>query len=187
MLELTGMNKQTGFTIIELMIVLMIASILAVVAAPNMVDFLQNNTRTTRVNNFVSAFNIARSEAIKRSISVAVCESADLATCNTPLDGFQSGWIVFTDTDESGTVDVGTDDILRVYQPDMAGNAALKGLDADGNGVGAVVYQATGFPPDILNGVEFVYCDDRGASAGRTVKLSPTGHPSVSQTVTTCP
>ena len=181
MLELTSMNKQTGLTIIELMIVLMIASILAVIGAPSMVDFLQNNARSARVNSFVSALNLARSEAIKRGVSVTVCESTDpFATCNSPETGFfESGWIV---------VDGATNAVLRVYQPDMAGNATLKGSDAGSNDVGAVVYQATGFPPAILNGVEFAYCDDRGAgNDGRTIRLSPTGHPSVSQGVTTCP
>lgn len=188
------MSKQTGLTIIELMIVLMIASILAVVGAPSMVDFLQNNVRTTRVNSFISALNLARSEAIKRGGDVTVCESADLAECNDPPQGFESGWIVFTDsdegTDELGKVDDG-DEVLRVYQPDMLGDAVLKGLNGDDEVVGAVAYQSTGFLVQSVNGVEldnveFAYCDDRGASAGRTIKLSLTGHPSV-ESETTCP
>ena len=49
----------------------------------------------------VTAFNLARMEAIRRGTPVSVCASADQASCSGAND-WASGWIVFTDANGSG-------------------------------------------------------------------------------------
>ena len=128
------MKHQHGFTIAELMIVVVVATLLAAIAAPNMSEFVKNNARTTRVNTMVSALNYARGLAVTRNARVSLCKSSGpaFAACAAVGAGnFENGWIVFTDGGVRGTVD-GADAVVRVFQPDMGGAATLVGTKAVG-------------------------------------------------------
>ena len=181
------MKHQRGFTIAELIIVVIIAAVLAAMAAPNLSEFVKNNSRATRVNTMVTALNFARGQAVTRNARVSLCRSAAFADCDGAGDGsFQSGWIVFTDGGARGTVD-GTDTVLRVFQPDMGGVATLIGSNDDGfieglsfesNGLGWDINPTAGATA-VTDNTFFVYCDDRGVNDGRAIRISPTGYPSL--------
>lgn len=111
-----------GFTLIELMVTISIGVILMTMGVPMMRNLIERNAVAGHVNSFVGAVQLARSEAIKRGISVVVCRSANAETSSTPTcaasgTGWESGWIVFADRDindqmnwASGSSDV----LLRV-------------------------------------------------------------------------
>jgi len=96
-----NMKKQRGFTLVELMMTLVIASIVMTLAVPSMRDLIQNNRITGQVNEMVTAFNLARMEAIRRGSPVSVCASTDQASCSG-ANNWATGWIVFTDTNAAG-------------------------------------------------------------------------------------
>jgi type IV fimbrial biogenesis protein FimT len=79
-------KKQSGFSILELMIVVAIAGILAAVAVPEMRNFLLTQQVRTAASDAHLSLILARSEAIKRNASVVI----------TPLSGsdWKSGWRV---------------------------------------------------------------------------------------------
>jgi type IV fimbrial biogenesis protein FimT len=83
-------EASTGFSMVELMTVLAIASILVALAAPSFSELIRNQRITTATNDFLAAINLTRSEAIKRSTRVDLVPSS--------ADGeWGKGWVVFVD------------------------------------------------------------------------------------------
>lgn len=134
------MRKQSGLTLIELIVGMAILAILATTAVPSFVDFVRRNRLATQTNDLVTAINIARSEAVKRSQQVSICASGDQATCSGSTD-WTDGWIVFRDTGSAGSPTV--DEVLRTW-PARDQSMVLDGpaqLQYDGDG--SVVSPAT--------------------------------------------
>ena len=68
-----GMNKNKGFTLIELMVTLAIFAIIAAMAAPSFGKMVTRQKLNSNTRAFVSAFNLAKSQAATLRASVAVC------------------------------------------------------------------------------------------------------------------
>lgn len=131
------MNRQHGFTLIELMITLAIAAIVLAIGVPSFQAMMRNNRVIANTNDFLSSLNLARSEAIKRGVGwrVVLCPGT-AAGCAGAAWG--NGWIVFVDADANGDGllnDAGTDNngqweageqILRVHEA-LGGDDALAG------------------------------------------------------------
>jgi type IV fimbrial biogenesis protein FimT len=178
-------NRSRGFTLTELLVALAVAALILGIAAPGFNDFRRNNRLTAAANDFLSAAQVARTEAIKRQVPVAVCPSGDpqnlAATCTA---GAFSGWIVFVDTNN---------DCQRA-----AGEEKLKGDGPVDNSVrtrsngNCVSFAGTGFIQAIAgrpSATRTVYCDTRGLaniagqnqSAGRGIFVMNTGRSRVSR------
>jgi type IV fimbrial biogenesis protein FimT len=84
-----------GFTIVELMISLAVASILMALAVPSFNQMIVSGRLTAQSNDMVAAINLARSEAIKRNASVTLCRasSASPPTC-ADAAGVWQNWII---------------------------------------------------------------------------------------------
>jgi len=169
----TMKKLQTGFTLVELMITLVIAAILLSMAVPSFITTLQNNRIVTQANNFVTSLNIARSEAIKRGARITVCKSADNASC-TGAGSWNQGWIIFVDANSDAAVNLG-EELIRAYGPIEGGNT----LNGTGNVANYISYVNTGFSQLTSGGLqsgEIVLCDDRGfVATSRVIILSATG------------
>jgi type IV fimbrial biogenesis protein FimT len=119
---------QRGFTIVELMVVILIIAVLAGIAVPTFRQYTRSSRVTATQNDLITALSFARSEALKRSIAVSVCPSADGTSCSgSAATGWLSGWIAFTDnTGAPGFVDAGAngDEVLQVW-PALTGDVTL--------------------------------------------------------------
>ena len=124
-----------GFTLIEMMFVVVILTILITVAAPSMSNLVRDQRVKTAVGDVYAALAFARSEAIKRNVFVAVCSQNDSGTgCQNSTD-WARGWIVYKDADGNGFPTL-ADDILKKQDP-------LPGLSLSGTGSN-VTYQGDG-------------------------------------------
>jgi type IV fimbrial biogenesis protein FimT len=86
-------SRQRGFTLTELMTVVAIVAILAAIAAPNMGAMIRTQRVKTASFDVYASLTLARSEAVKRNVSVTV----------SPLGGanWALGWTI---TDANGNV-----------------------------------------------------------------------------------
>lgn len=100
-----------GFTLIELMVAITLLVITMTLAIPSMRSTIQNNRIVTLTNELVASLNLARSEAVKRGVSVSVCPAADqnFSACG---NDWNSGWLVFVNPDENGTFANNASEIL---------------------------------------------------------------------------
>ena len=194
------MNKYSGFTLIELLITLVIVSILLIVGIPSLKSFMQGNQLVASTNELISAFHVARSEAIKLNNSVTICESTDGTTCTSPGTGnWQDGWIVFVDgdTDQDGTeVDcadgnLGEDCLLRSHAAFTDNQLTM----ADVNDISSFTFNSRGMPRNAAGALQsgaFSVCslDSSGDTINsRAVVLSLSGRVRVSDNaaVISCP
>ncbi|MDP2026124.1 GspH/FimT family pseudopilin [Sulfuriferula sp.] len=165
------MNKAHGFTLIELLVTIAIGTILLLVAVPNYITFVLNGRMAAQSNDFLSALQLARSEAIKRGTLVSVCKSADSATC-TVAGTWAQGYIVFTDGSTVGTLD-GTDVLIRAF-PALSGNSTLVG---GANVPNFVSYRLTGDTSLAAgaNGTVSLCPIAPAGVAGRDIQISASG------------
>jgi type IV fimbrial biogenesis protein FimT len=107
---------QTGFTLVELLVVISIMAILTALATPSMISFVGNWQTSNAVNSLSGSLQLARSEAIKRGRTVRICRSGNGTTCaagtNNANGGWKSGWIVYVDNDASGGLNANDEVVL---------------------------------------------------------------------------
>jgi len=99
---LTRSSRNGGFTLVELMVTLAMAAILAMLAAPAIGDFIVKGKMTNTANEFSGSVLRARNEAVSRNICVTLCMSSSAAgnapACTTSGSDWQVGWIGFLNT-----------------------------------------------------------------------------------------
>ena len=81
-----------GFTLIELMVSIMVATIVALYGVPAMKQMIDANRLTARTNQLVHSLFLARSEAVKRNQPVSVCASGVKGDDDTGI--WKDGWSV---------------------------------------------------------------------------------------------
>lgn len=159
-------KHQSGFTIIELMMTLVVAAIILALAAPSFRDFIANNRLTTTTNSFITAISFARSEAVKRTNNVRV-----VAVSPSSANEWGGGWQV---VDNGGNV-------LRVFQSD----ASVVTMD-DTNDITTLTFDSRGFLASLAAGTSISICDNRDGETGRRITISATGRPQLNREYNGC-
>lgn len=153
------MKTKTGYTIIEIMVTLAVAAILAMTALPSMKLMILNSKMTSKTNEFIRGFNYARSEAIKRGTTVGM----------QPIDpiAWGKGWKVMGQSDNEPALQTPFDEdqILIQSPPEQD----------------AVWFNSRGWVPQAQSGsLKFILCSkDYPQIEGRQVTVRATGNASV--------
>ena len=100
------MNRESGFTLVELMVTLTVLAILIAIGVPGFAQFVQGQRTTTQVNEMIGVLNLARSEALSRSRPVAI----------RSMDGnWSNGFQVWRDGNADGDFVDAEDELLRDF------------------------------------------------------------------------
>ena len=169
-------QKTSGFTLIELIIAMGILGILVSIAAPGFKDSMKDKRLTAGANDFISALQYAKSEALSVSDEVTICPKNTASTdCSGAADWGQ-GWLIFVDADNSQTV-TNAEEILNIHDA-IAADITVKGKGAGGAPL-TITFSPSG-RPDYTSIQSLVICDDRGfIYQSKAIFLSFTGRGSV--------
>jgi type IV fimbrial biogenesis protein FimT len=87
-------KSTSGFTLLELLVVLVIIAVLSAFAIPAFSQSIQRYRAAAEISALGTDLQLARSEAVKRGLSVVVCPTSDGKSC-TSASGWQIGWMVY--------------------------------------------------------------------------------------------
>ena len=105
--------SSAGFSLVELIAIVAIALILLTMGMPSFRAVIDNQKLASAANDFFSAINLARSEAIRRGVRV------DLVPAGERKE-WTDGWIVLVDSNRNQKADAG-EQVLFVHGPAPTG------------------------------------------------------------------
>ena len=105
-------HRDAGFTLIEMITVLVVLAICAGIGLPSFTRFLERQRTLSAVSSLTTHMSLARMAAISRNRRAVLCPSGDGVSCEAGTD-WNRGWMLFLDDDGNRKPDAG-DEILRV-------------------------------------------------------------------------
>ncbi|MDZ7595937.1 MAG: GspH/FimT family pseudopilin [Thiobacillus sp.] len=178
--------KQSGVTLLELMVVLSVAGILLAIGVPALTSLTHSSRLSSFANELISSMHLTRSEAIKRNSRAVMCPSVTGTSCAVN-GGWHQGWLVFHDPNNNAVLDAGETVI-------MTRQALPSGLWAKSTEPTAIYisYAPSGGTKKIGGAWQagtLTLCNESGSSnSARKVIISSTGRPRTEKTtVASCP
>lgn len=104
-------HSARGFTLIELMTVLVIAAIVITIGLPDMREFVADQRVRTVTSDIIAEISFARAKAIEHSRRVYIQRTGA---------GWNNGWRIYVDLNNSTTYDAGEE--LKVFDGFPPGN-----------------------------------------------------------------
>ncbi len=179
-------RTQTGFTLYELMITLLIVGVVLSFGIPNLSAFTANSRMSSTANDLHASFHLARSEAARGKTNITICASANSLTGAANCGGtWDQGYIVFVDDNGDLTRAGATETVLRAHGPIAEGVSLAVANDA-----AYFSYAQSGLGRGDVGGVpsmtQVVMCDARGNitaaggnSASRLFVSTPLGRATI--------
>jgi prepilin-type N-terminal cleavage/methylation domain-containing protein len=143
------MKKQSGLSLIELLIVITIVSIVTLAMIPSMSTFFKNQRTQAAASSLATALRLAKSEAIEHQSYAGVCLSTDNTNtdCGTDWDTSstdQKNWIVFLDLDSNRQLTNSTKDrVIKIIPGPQPKSVEFSLSDNVING--AIIFSPMGF------------------------------------------
>ncbi len=171
------MDRQKGFTLLELLVTLAVATVLVSYAVPSFTTLNLNSKRVSSTNELVSALQFARGSAVLRNARFTVCTTSNGAACGAV--GWDQGWLAFADLNGNQAVDAGE-------------TVSRSGLGVPGLSIVSAefpnffIYRSNGRVMGAVaatNSGNFTVCDRRGADHARVIIIDTSGRPRLSKTM----
>lgn len=171
--------RMRGFTLIELMVAVAVLAVLLGIAVPSFNDAALGSKLGSHANSLVASATLARSEAIKRNVSVTLCASADGADCAT-TGGWEQGWVVRCRTTDNITCNADGANWLVIHRQ----QAAASGLKiSEASAKRTLAFSPTGVGAEAAT-LTVCRSSPSAGSQERVVSISATGRAYVSKTTT---
>jgi type IV fimbrial biogenesis protein FimT len=171
--------KNGGFTLVEILVVVVILAVLMSVAVPLLSDAVKSMRLTSAVNHVFSSLILTRSEAIKRTSRAAMCKSDTGSSCAT-AGGWEQGWIVFHDANGNGLLDAEESIIHR--QSPLGGNLKISGNSPVANYVSFTPMGTSRYTYGAFQAGTITVCNVSGAKAeARQLVLHSSGRPRIAK------
>ena len=160
------MIKQNGFSLIELIITMSIASVLISYALPSFLDLKSNKALMNERDRLTVSFAYARTYAITQQKQVVVCPSLSGNDCDNQSNWYQ-GWIVFDDANMDKKLN-NNEKLLQFENPmDSSVIATSSSFRSK------VRFNNVGFSPGTNLSINF--CDKRGAEFAQAIIINNAG------------
>lgn len=163
---MTGMKKENGFSLIELMITLSITGILLGYSAPNFNQLKLNKYMDSERNRLTVSLNFARSYAITSQEHIITCPSSTGFDCDAKSNWHQ-GWIIFVDANKNREVD--NNDLILRKEDSMRDEIKSTSTIYRQK----IRYNGMGFSPGTNLSINF--CDSRGDAFAKSIILNNAG------------
>ncbi|HEY0335499.1 MAG TPA: GspH/FimT family pseudopilin [Stenotrophomonas sp.] len=166
-------RRETGFTLVELMIAIAVLAILLAIGLPGFQGVLRSNRVATATNSMLGSLSLARSEAIKNAHGAAVCASNAGSACDGATWG--AGWLVWNDVNGDQLLDA-NETVIQYTEgkPKLRGDAAALTVAFDPRGRRrATVDQSIVLRPDECG----------SDPLQRTLRVMPTGQVKITKDV----
>lgn len=163
-----------GFTLINLMLTLAIASIAMTIGLPAFKSLGARGQQTAEINSLVRHLHLTRSHAIKTGINHVLCPSADGVSC-LGTSRWDEGYILFRDHNRDALRDPG-ETLLQAYR---STSGIAIGMNST-SGRTQVTYRQDGF--SVGSNLTLTFCDPENSIPPKAVILSNTGRTRVSTT-----
>ncbi len=162
------------------MVVLGVVAIALGLGVPVFNNVMASQRLSSATNDLVQSLHAARSEALKRQVTVTLCPTAGGSGPCLAGGSLGAGWSVFVDRNADGAI---SDDDVMLQQhgalgPDLEGGVTRTRAPLIFTAAGTLALDAP------LAGFDIQLCDHRGdastgdgIAAGRWIQITPLGRP----------
>ena len=166
--------RQTGLTLIELVVGLLIITLLIAIASPSLDEYRSNRRLATVTNDFVASVQLARSEAVKRQKIVSMCPTQTVGSRSPTCaeDPNFAAWIVFEDGDGDCLPVAG---VMPIQADAAVPSEEAAHVSARGSGV-CISFATSGAlrsVQDMHTADRLLVCDGRGVGTPDSTEPSP--------------
>ena len=167
-------RKQSGLTLIELIVTLTLAIILSTLGVQSFEHLVGQSRADSSIYSLRTALALARSEAVSRNASVVLCRRVDTfqrcagASARGRVD-WSLGWLLFVDADRDRVLDTSKGDLILREFPGLNASVTLRWNRGD-----YIAYQGSGRLHS-LNGTFCLANGSENANHLRELKIPYTG------------